>query len=107
MIQAVKCFLTKPIGLDLGIDPQRRRERRGAWQLVWPFTEAAEFGAGWGVRDLVSPPLAECDTEDKAVACLGVFSWLGAEWALGPKSSDPELVLVPPSPASLFLSARE
>lgn len=64
--------------------------------------EAVNFGAGWEVRDGVSPPLVEWDTEDKAVACSGVVSWLGAEWAPGLKCSDPELVLFPPSPASSF-----
>lgn len=53
-----------------------------------------------GTESLISPPLAEWDAEDKAVAYPGVFSRLGAERSLDSKSSKPEPVLSPPSPAS-------
>lgn len=55
-----------------------------------------------GTESLVSPPLVEWDTEDKVLAYPRMLSWFRAEQALGPKSSDLESVLFPPSPASLF-----
>lgn len=93
MIQAVKCFLTKPIGLDLGIDPQRRKERRGAWQLIWPFMEAAEFGAGWGVRDLVSPTLSRVGHRGQSSGLSG-----GVQLAWGGMGAWPQVLRPRASP---------